>query len=248
MNFATGSASTKWPSSSSIMMPIETIGFVIEKMRKIEFCAIGAGAAGFCLPSASNQPIWPRRATITVMPGRVPLSISRLKASDIRCSRIADKPSASGLAWGSGGVCGAGLCFTAACGVMVSPFVLVARLGASLAQNARIEQGVWRKAPSAWRGTLRPLAIESRDIPLNTTRTTAAVKNRGQAAGDTVSTRSGLARIAVLAIAIGLTGCVTTAENLLSANDIAGMKLTGINVSFYPDAGVQWEDGIRAYA
>jgi hypothetical protein len=59
---------------------------------------------------------------------------------------------------------------------------------------------------------------------------------------------SGLARIAALAIAFGLTGCVTTAENSLSANDIASMKLTGVNVSFAPDAGVQWEDGIRAYA
>ena len=54
--------------------------------------------------------------------------------------------------------------------------------------------------------------------------------------------------MAALAIAFGLTGCVTTAENSLSANDIAGMKLTGVNVSFAPDAGVQWEDGIRAYA
>jgi elongation factor Tu len=33
------------------------------------------------------------------------LSISRLKASDIRCSRTGDSPSDSGLAWGSGGVC-----------------------------------------------------------------------------------------------------------------------------------------------
>ena len=92
MNLATGSLSRKWPSSISIMMPIETIGFVMEKMRKIVSCAIGAEAAGLCLPSASNQPIWPRRATITVAPGRVPLSISRLKASDMRCNRIDDSP------------------------------------------------------------------------------------------------------------------------------------------------------------
>jgi hypothetical protein len=59
---------------------------------------------------------------------------------------------------------------------------------------------------------------------------------------------SGMARIAALLVAFGLTGCVTTAENSLSANDIASMKLTGVNVSFAPDAGVQWEDGIRAYA
>jgi hypothetical protein len=57
-----------------------------------------------------------------------------------------------------------------------------------------------------------------------------------------------LVRLAALAVAFGLTGCVTTAENSLSANDVASMKLTGVNVSFYPDAGVQWEDGIRAYA
>jgi len=88
---------------------------------------IGALRSGLCLPSASNQPIWPRRATITVTPGTVPLSISRLNASDIRCSRIDDRPSDSGLACGSGGVCGAGACFAAACGVMVSPFFLVVR-------------------------------------------------------------------------------------------------------------------------
>jgi hypothetical protein len=58
----------------------------------------------------------------------------------------------------------------------------------------------------------------------------------------------GLARIAALASALGLAGCVTTAENLLSQNDIASMKLTGVTVNFAPDAGVQWEDGFRAYA
>ena len=68
---------------------------------------IGALWAGFCRPSASNQPIWPRRATITVTPGMVPLSISRLNASDIRASRAGDSPSDSGFACGSGGVCGA---------------------------------------------------------------------------------------------------------------------------------------------
>ncbi|SRR3984957_16119116 len=58
----------------------------------------------------------------------------------------------------------------------------------------------------------------------------------------------GLARLAALVAALALAGCVTTAENSLSQNDIASMKLTGITVSFAPDAGVQWEDGIRAYA
>jgi hypothetical protein len=66
--------------------------------------------------------------------------------------------------------------------------------------------------------------------------------------GALVGTISGLARLAALGIALALAGCVTSAENSLSQNDIAGMKLTGVNVSFTPDAQVQWEDGIRAYA
>ena len=124
-------------------MPSETIGLVIEKMRKTVSRAIGAAASGLCLPSASNQPIWPRRATITVAPGRVPLSISRLNASDRRCNRKGASPSVSGLAWGSGGVCGAAGCLAAACGVMISPLLLLlAGLAASLTQNAPVEQAV----------------------------------------------------------------------------------------------------------
>ena len=57
----------------------------------------------------------------------------------------------------------------------------------------------------------------------------------------------GLARLAVLAGALALTGCVTT-ENTLSANDIAAMKLTGVNVSYTPNALIRWDDGIHAYA
>ena len=47
----------KWPSSASIMMPTETIGLVIEKMRKMLSCAIGVAAAGLWRPIVSNQPI-----------------------------------------------------------------------------------------------------------------------------------------------------------------------------------------------
>jgi hypothetical protein len=57
----------------------------------------------------------------------------------------------------------------------------------------------------------------------------------------------GLARFAALGFVCLLAGCVTT-ENSLSQNDIASMKLTGVTVSFAPEAGIQWEDGIRAYA
>jgi hypothetical protein len=62
-----------------------------------------------------------------------------------------------------------------------------------------------------------------------------------------MKTMLGMARLAVLAGALALTGCVTT-ENSLSANDIAAMKLVGVSVSYTPDANVQWDDGIRAYA
>src|SRR3954451_21457376 len=134
------------------MMPTETIGFVMEKMRKIVSFAIAALAAGPCLPSASTQPIWPRRATITVAPGRVPLSISRLKASDMACRRAAERPIDSGFVWGRDGVCGAGLSFAAVCAVMVSSVcssccLLFVRLGATLAQKFGLEQGVLRNAP-----------------------------------------------------------------------------------------------------
>src|SRR5665213_2360029 len=110
------------------MMPIETMGLVIEKIRNRVSCAIGAAAAGLCWPSASNQPIWPRRATIRVAPGRVPLSISRLKVSDIRCNRADDSPIVSGLAWGRDGVCGAVACLAAVWAVMVSPVLLLSLL------------------------------------------------------------------------------------------------------------------------
>jgi len=102
------------------MTPTETSGFVMEKMRKIVSRVIGAGFAGFCFPSASNQAIFPRRATMTVAPGMVPLSISRLKASDIRCSRGCESPSDSGFASGSGGVCGVAGCLAAVCAVIFS--------------------------------------------------------------------------------------------------------------------------------
>src|ERR1700722_12712820 len=133
------------------MTPMETIGLVIEKMRKRVSCAIGAAPAGFCRPSASNQPIWPRRATMMVTPRMVPLSISRENASDIRCNRMEESPSDSGFAWGKGGVLGAARGFAAVCAVMVSPFafVLGRQVSPSLAQNIRVEQGVNRLVQAA---------------------------------------------------------------------------------------------------
>jgi hypothetical protein len=62
-----------------------------------------------------------------------------------------------------------------------------------------------------------------------------------------VGTFGGLARLAVLGMALVLSGCKTV-ENSLTANDISSMKLTAVTVSYAPTATVQWEDGIRAYA
>ncbi len=56
-----------------------------------------------------------------------------------------------------------------------------------------------------------------------------------------------LARLAALGVALALAGCVT-AENSLSQNDIASMKLTGVNVSFSPNALVSTPDGESAYS
>ena len=55
------------------------------------------------------------------------------------------------------------------------------------------------------------------------------------------------ALFAALTLGLALAGCVT-AENSLSQNDIASMKLTGVNVGFAPNAVVRWEEGERAYA
>jgi hypothetical protein len=48
-------------------------------------------------------------------------------------------------------------------------------------------------------------------------------------------------------VVLALAGC-NTIENSLSQNDVAAMKLAAVTVSFAPDAHLQWEDGIRAYA
>jgi hypothetical protein len=55
----------------------------------------------------------------------------------------------------------------------------------------------------------------------------------------------GMARMAALGLAFALTGCVT-AENSLSQNDIAGMKLTAVTVSFAPNSLVSYENVIQA--
>jgi hypothetical protein len=58
---------------------------------------------------------------------------------------------------------------------------------------------------------------------------------------------TGWVRLAAVGLVLALCGCVT-AENALSQNDIAAMKLTGVTVGFASNALVMWEEGERAYA
>jgi hypothetical protein len=62
-----------------------------------------------------------------------------------------------------------------------------------------------------------------------------------------LGSRGWAARFAALAVLLALAGCKTV-ENSLTQNDVTAMKLAGVNVSFAPEAAIQWEDGIRAYA
>jgi hypothetical protein len=48
--------------------------------------------------------------------------------------------------------------------------------------------------------------------------------------------------------AVMLAACATVAPNTLSPQEIAGLKLTAVAVTFKPDAQVQWDDGLRLYA
>jgi hypothetical protein len=45
-----------------------------------------------------------------------------------------------------------------------------------------------------------------------------------------------------------LAACATVATNTLSPQEIAGLKLTAVAVTYKPDAQIQWDDGLRLYA
>jgi hypothetical protein len=93
-----------------------------------------------------------------VAPGMVPLSISRLKASDMRCSARSESPIDSGLTKGRGGVCRTGPGLAVVGAVIFSPYALftlfwiAGPLGprqvwaekTSLAEKICVEQGVNR--------------------------------------------------------------------------------------------------------
>src|ERR1700733_7571272 len=145
------------------MTPMETIGLVMEKMRKIVSRVIGAPAAGSCLPSASNHPIWPPLATMMVAPGMVPLSISRWETADIRCRRDEDSPSDSGFPCGKGGVWGLRAGLVADCADMtIFPLCLFycrCRVSLTLAQPCREAETGVEDAIGRFALAIRPCAM-----------------------------------------------------------------------------------------
>ena len=112
MNLATGSASRSWPSSTSIMMPTETIGLVIEKMRKMVSWAIGRLSAGLCRPmrvEPADLALARDHHGDAGQGSLVDLALERVRQL-LQSGRR--QPDAS-PAWpaGSGGVCGLAACF-----------------------------------------------------------------------------------------------------------------------------------------
>ncbi len=127
MYFASGSVEQQIrPSSTSCMMPIETIGLVIEKMRKMLSRVIGALGAGG-LPAERLEPADLAAAgdqhgdaghgalvDLALERVRHPLQPAWRQSERFRPARR-----------GSGGVCGTVACFAAACAFMrVSRLIL----------------------------------------------------------------------------------------------------------------------------
>src|SRR5215831_17765370 len=76
-NFAAGSEMSSLPSSASIITATETIGLVIEAMRKIESGFIGIRFSRSWKPIASCAAILPSRTIIRTAPGSSPASTRR---------------------------------------------------------------------------------------------------------------------------------------------------------------------------
>src|SRR5436190_12288730 len=96
MYFNTGSARLSLPSSTRIMAATETIGLVIEAMRKIASVFIGALASLSRKPKASNIAILPLRAISTTAPGSSLFLTPSSMRSLSRFSRLETKPTSSG--------------------------------------------------------------------------------------------------------------------------------------------------------
>jgi hypothetical protein len=57
-----------------------------------------------------------------------------------------------------------------------------------------------------------------------------------------------IGRLILAALGAGLLAACATVPNTLSPQEVAGLKLTAVAVTFKPDAQIQWDDGLRLYA
>ena len=58
-----------------------------------------------------------------------------------------------------------------------------------------------------------------------------------------------ISHLGLAALGAGLlAACAAVAPNTLSPQEVAGLKLTAVAVTFKPDAQIQWDDGLRLYA
>src|SRR4029079_14933983 len=96
--FETGSLTCILPSSTSIMAATDTIGLVMEYMRKIESGRIGSVATRSRKPKVLVQAILPRRATSITAPGTSPESTYFWVVASMRASWLDDRPTSSGAA------------------------------------------------------------------------------------------------------------------------------------------------------
>ena len=101
MNFDTGSPRISCPCSMSIRTATAVIGLVIDAMRKSVPVCIGFFASRSIWPCASRCTTLPLRATSVTAPDRSPASTCRLTSGAICSSRLAEKPTSSGLDVGS---------------------------------------------------------------------------------------------------------------------------------------------------
>ena len=77
-------------------MATPVIGFVIEKMRKIESRAIGRPLSMSCTPATSTNAILPRRASSATVPASSPSSTIACSPASSRSSRSAESPTSAG--------------------------------------------------------------------------------------------------------------------------------------------------------
>lgn len=106
MNFDTGSVSSSFPSSYSIMSAMLVTGLVIDAMRNIVSVRIGVFAATSWNPEACTSTTLPSRAINVTMPPASLRSMKPCMPACSRASRSAETPTEAGVAAAGGATAG----------------------------------------------------------------------------------------------------------------------------------------------